>query len=43
MSYFDPSFYLRFLDVDLRGQATSIDVVQNVIRNIQEQTKTKNW
>jgi len=28
---------------DLRGQATSIDVVQNVIRNIQEQTKTKNW
>lgn len=28
---------------DLHGQATSIDVVQNVIRNIQDQTKAKNW
>ena len=28
---------------DLHGQATSIDVVQNVIRNIQLETKEKNW
>lgn len=28
---------------DLRGQATSIDVVQNIIRIIQEQTKVRNW
>jgi len=28
---------------DLRGQATSIDVVQNIIRNIQEETKARNW
>ncbi|KZS16963.1 Isocitrate dehydrogenase [NAD] subunit, mitochondrial [Daphnia magna] len=33
----------RIWTPDLHGQATSIDVVQNVIRNIQEQTKTKNW
>jgi len=28
---------------DLRGQATSIDVVQNIIRIIQEETKVRNW
>lgn len=28
---------------DLRGQATTMDVVQSVIRNIQEETKVKNW
>jgi len=28
---------------DLRGMATSIDVVQNIIRNIQEETKVQNW
>jgi isocitrate dehydrogenase (NAD+) len=33
----------RVLTPDLRGMATSIDVVQNVIRNIQEQTKIRNW
>jgi len=28
---------------DLSGMATSIDVVQNIIRNIQEETKVQNW
>nr|CAD7597889.1 unnamed protein product [Timema genevievae] len=28
---------------DLGGQATSIDVVQNIIRHLQETTKTTNW
>lgn len=29
--------------LDLHGQATSIDVVQNIIRNIQQRTKATNW
>jgi hypothetical protein len=28
---------------DLGGQATSIDVVQNIIKYLQETTKTSNW
>lgn len=28
---------------DLGGMASSIDVVQNIIRNVQDQTKTKKW
>ena len=34
---------MEFLLTDLRGMATSIDVVQNIIRNIQEETKVQNW
>jgi hypothetical protein len=32
-----------YLFTDLGGQATSIDVVQNIIKYLQETTKTSNW
>ena len=36
-------FMLIIFHLDLSGMATSIDVVQNIIRNIQEETKVQNW
>ncbi|XP_066997155.1 isocitrate dehydrogenase [NAD] subunit gamma, mitochondrial isoform X2 [Anabrus simplex] len=33
----------RIHTADLGGQATSIDVVQNIVKYIQEETKTSNW
>lgn len=36
-------YLILFVLLDLGGQATSIDVVQTIVKHIQELTKDKNW